>query len=95
MRQCFSCNKVIEGDTRPARGDTCPSCNTDVKVCLNCTFYDEGTYNECHEPQAERIVEKDVSNFCEFFNFNDSIDEKTKEEFDNLEDLKDLFKDSD
>ncbi len=95
MRKCFSCNNAIESDVRPARGDTCPGCDADVKVCLNCAFFDEGAYNECHEPQAERIVDKDVSNFCEFFNFNDSVEEKSKEEFDDLEDLKDLFKDSD
>lgn len=95
MRQCFSCNNVINYDGKPARGDTCLSCSADVKVCLNCEFFDEGTYNECHETQAERIVEKDASNFCEFFSFNDSVEEKTKEEFDNLEDLKDLFNDSD
>lgn len=95
MRKCFSCNNVLENDGQPARGDTCPSCNADVKVCLNCAFFDDGAYNECHETQAERIVEKDSSNFCEFFNFDDSVEGKTKEEFDNLEDLKDLFKDSD
>ena len=98
MKRCFSCNTVIESDDRPARSDTCPGCDADVKVCPNCAFFDEGAYNECHEPQAERIVDKESSNFCEYFSFTDSVDDKTdktKEELETLQDLKDLFKDSD
>jgi len=95
MRRCFSCDHAIDSSGLPARGDTCVSCDADVKVCLNCAFFDDSAYNECHETEAERVVEKDRSNFCEFFNFNDSAGKKTKEEFDNLEDLKDLFKNSD
>ncbi|MEE9543763.1 MAG: hypothetical protein V3V95_08270 [Thermodesulfobacteriota bacterium] len=94
MYKCFSCNSVVEVGSGAARNDTCPKCNVDLKVCLNCSFYDDGAYNECHETQAERVVEKDNANFCEFFNFMDSVGEETKEEFDTLEDLKDLFKDS-
>jgi hypothetical protein len=94
MYKCFSCNSDLEVGTRATRNDTCPKCNADVKVCLNCSFYDDSAYNECHEPQAERVVEKENANFCEFFNFMDSVGEETKEEFDVLEDLKDLFKDS-
>jgi hypothetical protein len=25
------------------------------------------SYNECREPQAERVVDKEKSNFCDFF----------------------------
>jgi hypothetical protein len=31
-----------------------------------------GSYNECREPQAERVIEKDRSNFCDFFTFRDA-----------------------
>lgn len=51
------------------RQETCPSCGADLHVCLNCTFYSPGAYNECREPQAERVVEKKRSNFCDFFSF--------------------------
>jgi hypothetical protein len=32
-----------------------------------CTFYDQTAYNECREPSADRIVEKEKANFCDFF----------------------------
>jgi hypothetical protein len=31
-----------------------------------------GTYNECRESQAERVIEKDRSNFCDYFVFRDA-----------------------
>lgn len=46
---------------------TCDRCRADVHVCRNCKFYDPKAYNECHEPQAERVVEKDRRNRCDFF----------------------------
>jgi len=36
-------------------------------VCKNCGFYEPKAHNECHEPQAERVLEKERSNFCEYF----------------------------
>ncbi len=34
---------------------------------MNCRFYDETAYNECSEPSAERVVDKEKSNFCDYF----------------------------
>jgi hypothetical protein len=34
---------------------------------LNCTHYDPRAYNGCREPHAERVLDKDRSNFCDFF----------------------------
>ena len=52
---------------RVGRRDECPHCHADVHVCLNCQFYDPTTYNECREPSAERVLEKDKSNYCDYF----------------------------
>ncbi|MBF0179974.1 MAG: hypothetical protein HQM03_08120 [Magnetococcales bacterium] len=49
------------------RSDTCAACSSDTRVCLNCRFHDPGSYNECRESVAERIVEKERANFCDFF----------------------------
>ncbi len=91
MKLCFHCKKEIDLSNRPGRGDGCPHCGSDLKACLNCRFYDAASYNECWEPSAERVVEKDRSNFCEFFDFGDSGGKGAKEE-DPLQKLKDLFK---
>ncbi|NGZ06294.1 MAG: hypothetical protein G8237_08050 [Magnetococcales bacterium] len=49
------------------RSDTCSGCMKDTRVCLNCRFHDAGSYNECRESVAERIVDKEKSNFCDHF----------------------------
>jgi len=39
-----------------------------------CKFYDPSSYNECKEPVAERILEKEKPTFCEFFKLAGSGD---------------------
>ncbi|MBN1363539.1 MAG: hypothetical protein JW976_01905 [Syntrophaceae bacterium] len=39
---------------------------------MNCSFYDAGAYNDCREPQAERVLDKARSNFCDFFRFKET-----------------------
>lgn len=53
------------------RKETCPFCGADLRCCLNCRFYDERIYNQCRETQAERVLDKDRSNFCDYFVFRD------------------------
>jgi hypothetical protein len=69
MKVCHKCRIEIADDFFVGRQAQCPSCGADLHCCLNCSFYDEGSYNECHEPQAERVLEKSRSNFCDFFSF--------------------------
>lgn len=90
MPYCFHCKKELGASGTPGRGDGCPSCGSDVKVCLNCRFYDTSAYNECREPSAERVVDKAKANFCEFFEFSGKAPKTPTE--DPLQKLKDLFK---
>lgn len=93
MRLCFHCNKALNLTGNPGRGEVCPFCSSDLKVCLNCRFYDKTAYNECAEPSAERVVIKDRANFCEFFEFRESKEgQKNAPPEDPLEKLKDLFR---
>lgn len=64
---CFSCSTEIVMAFAPGRRDECPKCGADVHVCRNCTHYDRNAYNECREPSAEVVREKDRANFCDFF----------------------------
>ncbi len=34
---------------------------------MNCAFYDPSAYNACREPQAERVLDKDRANRCDYF----------------------------
>ncbi|HVK60377.1 MAG TPA: hypothetical protein VM432_02455 [Bdellovibrionales bacterium] len=52
---------------QPGRRDDCPKCGADVHACMNCRHYDPKVYNECKETSADRVQEKDRSNFCDHF----------------------------
>jgi hypothetical protein len=49
------------------RRDTCLACGSDLHCCRNCLFHDPAYHNQCREPQAERQVDKERGNFCEYF----------------------------
>ena len=72
MALCFSCGEQLDSVDKPGRADTCAVCDADVHCCKNCEFYEPGSYNECRESQAERVLEKDRSNFCDYFAFNET-----------------------
>jgi hypothetical protein len=72
MNICFCCGKEVAIDATVSRKDICPFCRADLRCCRNCRFYDPSAYNQCREPQAERVIEKNRSNFCDFFLFRDS-----------------------
>lgn len=92
---CYACQKNISVVEPIGRREECPECGADIHVCLNCLFYDEKSYNECRESQAERVLEKGKANFCDYFkpgykavgNGSNEIDEAKKK-------LENLFKKS-
>ena len=67
MTRCAFCSKEVESERKVSRSDTCPHCSRDLHCCLQCQFYDSGSYNECKEVMAERVVDKDRANFCDYF----------------------------
>jgi hypothetical protein len=64
---CFYCGRQIEFKQRVGFREDCPGCERPLHVCLNCKFYDPTFNNQCREPQAERVIDKDRANFCEYF----------------------------
>ena len=72
MKKCHACLKVLEIKIPVGRREICSLCGSDLHCCLNCVFHSIGAYNECREPQAERVIEKGRSNFCDFFVFSDA-----------------------
>ncbi len=67
---CYKCGKETGFKDFVGRGESCPHCRSDAKVCKNCEHYDLKAYNECREPSAERVVDKEKSNFCDQFTMN-------------------------
>ena len=92
MKVCYRCGKEVEIERTVGRTEPCPHCDADLHCCLNCKFYDKTAHNECREPQAEPVADKEKGNFCDYFVFKDSAGTKpqsgpavsAREKFDQL-----------
>ncbi|MEN8176750.1 MAG: hypothetical protein ABFS23_13375, partial [Pseudomonadota bacterium] len=49
------------------RENRCPACGRATHVCRNCRFYSPGRSNDCAEPVAEYVADKERPNFCDYF----------------------------
>jgi hypothetical protein len=72
MKLCARCKNEVVITEKVARGDTCKSCGAWLHSCVNCRFYCPGRHNDCSEPQAEYVRDKEAANFCDFFVFKES-----------------------
>ncbi len=61
---CWNCGTTISAF---GRQESCDKCGKDTRACRNCRQWDPRSNNECREEQAQRIVEKEKGNFCEWF----------------------------
>ena len=66
---CYKCNTVLpfEDGQNIGRQEECHNCYANLHCCKMCQFYDTSSYNECKEPVAQRILDKEKSNFCDYF----------------------------
>jgi hypothetical protein len=92
MKICHNCKKEIADDFFVGRQAQCPSCGADLHSCLNCSFYELGAYNDCREPQAERVLDKTRSNFCDFFKFKQEGKASGTSDSNTKNKLEELFK---
>jgi hypothetical protein len=74
MKKCHHCLKEQEIRIPVGRKDTCPFCGHDLHCCRNCRFHAPEAYNGCREPQAERVIENERSNFCDYFIFRETAE---------------------
>ncbi len=67
--RCFACGKSFElaAGERVGFRDACEACQADLHVCRNCKLHDPAAYNECREPNAERVGDRDRANRCDYF----------------------------
>ena len=94
--ECWKCGKSVEVGEKIQRKDVCPHCESDLRCCYNCNFYDKEANHQCKEPDVEWVRYKERGNFCEFFRPK-QIFLKMEEKPPDKEDLKkkwdSLFKD--
>lgn len=90
--RCFRCGNPLN-PLETGRRDACDKCTSDIHVCKNCRHYDPSVYNECREIQADRVVDKERSNFCDYFSLGATGGGGGQEaKSDTLKKLDDLFK---
>lgn len=93
---CHACSADHEFDDPIGRSQACPRCSSDLRCCLNCRFHDLASYNDCAEPSAERVLEKDKANFCDYFSpkATGTAGAATSSPGDGLSELEKLFRKS-
>ncbi len=69
MLKCYKCNKElpISLGEKISFKEECPKCAADLHCCAMCIYYDTSYYNDCKESNAERVLDKEKNNFCEYF----------------------------
>ena len=92
--QCHACQRenAIGAGGKPGFREECEGCRADLHVCMNCAFWDPSAYNECREPNAERVADRDRANRCEYFQPAKCRAAESPEVKDALSALEDLFR---
>ncbi|MFQ5895229.1 MAG: hypothetical protein ACE5JJ_05375 [Nitrospinota bacterium] len=89
---CAFCGRSIAWEGSVARHELCPHCRRDLHCCVQCRFYDRNAHNQCLEPAAEWVRDKELNNFCDFYELREAGDaaggpqvaQKAREAFENL-----------
>lgn len=94
---CHSCSKDVSDEIsagKTGRSRSCSKCQRDLHACKNCKHYDPSAYNQCRESSAERVVDKERANFCDYFSFRPGGNSGGKQEGskDYMQELDKLFK---
>jgi hypothetical protein len=92
--RCAACNSEVPlaAGERVGLRDECGRCGADLHSCRNCAFHDPAAYNECHEPNAERLLDRERANRCEYFRPSDRAGGGEGARAKALSDLDRLFK---
>ena len=67
MAYCAFCDAELPADLRVGRETLCPHCDGHLHACIQCRFYEPTLHNQCLEPEADYVGDRQKANFCEFF----------------------------
>ena len=68
--RCWQCGRDLS-KADYGREALCLGCGKATRVCRNCRHRAPGKPNDCREPMAEEVLNKERANFCEFFDPGD------------------------
>lgn len=97
MSSCYECGNALNFNLNQiSRTTCCIKCDRDVRCCKNCRYYHHGSHNDCNESQAERVLDKERANFCDYFKLNERAEGQAlvsvSSKQNTLSKLDDLFK---
>jgi len=69
MWQCYYCQQELSVEVQK-KNRLCPSCNSDLHCCKNCTHYDEAQSTQCKEPESPWVRDRSGQNNCPYFEFS-------------------------
>lgn len=91
VTRCARCGyQWPTGEVSIVVGSTCPTCNTPLRSCRHCTFFDPKERYECRADIPERIVDKWAGNECLHFRPTEVLD-VTGRKLDTARDAKAAF----
>jgi hypothetical protein len=65
---CWNCGEDLADIPLPiSRQASCPKCFNELHCCRLCQHYDARASTTCFEDRADTPLQKENSNFCEFF----------------------------
>ena len=65
---CWKCGRSIGDLPLPlSRLAGCKACHAELHVCKLCEFYDPHIADQCREPVADFVKDKERANFCDYF----------------------------
>lgn len=68
---CWKCGKPLADLLAPLpRLAECPHCRAELHVCRMCVWFDPTVANQCREPVADPVTDKQRANFCGYFDIN-------------------------
>ncbi len=65
---CWNCGAALTTLVLPvSRRADCPDCRAELHCCRMCRHFDRDRPEQCREDRAEPPTNKDVANFCDWF----------------------------
>jgi predicted RNA-binding Zn-ribbon protein involved in translation (DUF1610 family) len=67
MSACHFCGGALDPKMRIVKDTVCPHCGRDLHACVQCRHYDRHAHNQCREPNAEWVTDRERRNFCDYY----------------------------